>query len=324
MELHHHIETSSTRLLHTIETRTERLGDEVVRGFEGLGDAQREATREVCKRVEDGWKIAKREIVGVGEEGRKGREEIVGVVRNGEDRASDGVERLGKRLEEVLGRLGMVLERVEGLERKIGEGACRCGNDNGKSAGDGQAGRRLGKEKDSKGSLAPHRRAASSNTTSTTTGKDNNNTTMTTGGAYQTDRHHASTSANTNRRSNTITTPSPSGYSTAPGTRTEDVSTRRNLYTDIGRHKAPEPDLNQHPAFQHGAPSGGWGFGGQAQMGFEGYGVAEGQAQNQNQNQGQNQGRGGWQSGFVDERGPVVFQAPSWSNGSWYRQAYGQ
>ncbi|MCJ1362554.1 hypothetical protein MMC16_001658 [Acarospora aff. strigata] len=377
MEIHHHIEMSSRRVLNALESRTDRLGDDVVRGFESLRDAQRESVGEICMRV--------------GEEMVKGREEIEGVVRGGDERALRevrGVVRGG--VEDVLGKLAGLVERVGVLEGRVGAlvevglGGCRCGEGDGSGNGNGN-GRKVGKDKDKEKAKPFHKRAFSSSANNPAQPQHppphppqpQSQQISTTA---ITPRHPNNTNPNTHtthahKRSNTLNQPPPPPppSTSSPLVIPQSQSPpKRTIFADnntVSRYQ-PDPELNwshsQRPAFhhnpqqqqhqhqhqhQHQQPSYSQH---QHPLPQYQYGQAQSQAETQPNLQPQSQANLQWQwqadtgngaeNGFgigignidgngngngrprVMERqgkGEVVWQTPSWSDGSWYRQAYG-
>ena len=321
IELHHHLEMSTRRLLHEMEARSDRLGDEVARGLERLVVVQREGLGELGRRVEGG----------VREEGRRGREEVVREVREGE-------ERVVRAVGEVLGGLGALGERVGVLEGLVGEGRCRCGEGGG-DAGRGALEREVEKEvekekeqeKEKEKPKPPFHKRAFSRSTNPSTSPT---------------KTHTSAAATTT----TTAAPAPASIPT----------TRHLLAADLARHQqqqhqrlVPEPDVALHPAFQtHYSPhhqshqhphqthqhsrsqpqshlhsrerSRDVGLGLGMGMGQEQWtGQGPGQAWRQGgrgEGDGQGQGERGERGVGMGE---VVFRAPSWGEGGWYRQAYG-
>lgn len=328
IELHHHIEMSSRRLLNALEARTDRLGDDVARGFESLGEAQRESVGEVGRRVE--------------EEGRRSREEVLGEVGKGEERVVQVVERVGSGVGEVVRGLRALVERMGALEAWVKDVGCRCGEGSNNAGGEGGKGKEAEKEKEKDKSKPPFHKRAFSRTTNPPTSptKTNTHPTATAAGAGA----GATVPYPTDLNTTTTATGAPPSISTAHN------PTRRNLLAaDIVRHQThlrtvPEPDLSLHPAFQttqhqqshqytrsqpHShSHSHSHSRSRDAQLGLS---QAQGQGQGQGRGwsdegvsrQGGGAGDGQGERGERGGIGDVVFQAPSWGEGGWYRQAYG-
>lgn len=332
---------SSRRLLNALEARTDRLGDDVARGFESLGAAQRESAGEVCRRVE--------------EEGRRSRDEVLGEV----GRVVQVAERVGSGVEEVVGGLRALAERMGVLEAWVREAGCRCGegrtsnnNAGGRAGKEKEAEKEKGqeKEKEKDKSKPPfHKRAFSRSTNPPASPTKINTHPAAAVGAtvpYPTDL-------------NTTTTTTTTATGAPPSIPTAQNPTRRNLLAaDIVRHQAllrsvPEPDLSLHPAFQttqhqqshhptrsqphshshshsHSRSRDAQLGPSQAQGRWMGQGQGQGRGWSDEGEWGRQGGRGGsdgeGERGERGERegvGDVVFQAPSWGEGGWYRQAYG-